>query len=152
MGILRDKLFHLRAAVTGLVRNLPITIALLAAASFLSTVFFSFQSKCDKHFHHIYSGYYSHRTGHQKLRSRHPGLSVQCFLGKLCLHLPLYGSQFYPVRIPCHLCGNGHHLLLYQQHLHHADPSKRPAEGAGAKAHGSGERGHARQSPACHLA
>ena len=99
-----------------------------------------------------YSGYYSHRTGHQKLRSRHPGLSVQCFLGKLCLHLPLYGSQFYPVRIPCHLCGNGHHLLLYQQHLHHADPSKRPAEGAGAKAHGSGERGHARQSPARHLA
>ena len=42
MGILRDKLFHLRAAVTGLVRNLPITIALLAAASFLSTVFFHF--------------------------------------------------------------------------------------------------------------
>ena len=42
MGILRDKLFHLRAAVTGLVRNLPITIALLAAASFLATVFLHF--------------------------------------------------------------------------------------------------------------
>ena len=42
MGILREKIFHPRAAVKSLAGSLPITIALLAAASFVSTILFHF--------------------------------------------------------------------------------------------------------------
>ena len=85
-----------------LVRNLPITIEYMAAATLVSTIFFYFSNNVTN-ISIIYTlAIISDCPRHQLLR---PGILASMFglLGELCIYISLHDPEFYHVRISDHI-------------------------------------------------
>ena len=122
----------LKAAVMNLVRNLPITIEYMAAATLVSTIFFHFSNNVTN----ISIIFTLAIILIARATSCYgSGILASLFaLGKLCIHISLHDAELYHVRIPDHVCGHDADLLYYQQHLHHDHKAECPDPGKGPDA------------------